>query len=57
VGDVKKIDVKEGDVIIIPAGVPHGWSSVPDHVDYLSVRPDPKRVLSDVYQHPDVTLR
>ena len=55
VGDVKKIDVKEGDVIIIPAGVPHGWSNVPDHVDYLSVRPDPDRVLSDRYINPDAT--
>jgi len=55
VGDVKKIDVKEGDVIIIPAGVPHGWSNVPDHVDYLSVRPDPDRVLSDRYINPEAT--
>jgi len=54
VGDVKRIDVKEGDVIIIPAGVPHGWSAVPDHVDYLSVRPDPDRVLSDRYVHPTI---
>jgi hypothetical protein len=57
VGDWKKIDVKEGDVIIIPAGVPHGWSNVPDHVDYLSVRPDPDRVLPDDYVNPEVTLR
>jgi mannose-6-phosphate isomerase-like protein (cupin superfamily) len=57
VGDVKAIDVKEGDVIIIPAGVPHGWSNIPDHVDYLSVRPDPNRVLPDDYVNPEVTLR
>jgi hypothetical protein len=37
--DVKKVDVKAGDVIIIPAGVIHGWVDVPDHVDYLSFRP------------------
>jgi mannose-6-phosphate isomerase-like protein (cupin superfamily) len=54
VGDVKTIDVKEGDVVIIPAGVPHGWLNVPDHVDYLSVRPDPDRVLADDYLHPTV---
>ena len=30
--------VKEGDIIIIPAGTPHGWLEVPVHVDYLSVR-------------------
>jgi mannose-6-phosphate isomerase-like protein (cupin superfamily) len=37
--------VSPGDVIVIPAGVPHGWVEIPDHVDYLSVRPDPDRVL------------
>jgi mannose-6-phosphate isomerase-like protein (cupin superfamily) len=57
VGDVKSIDVKEGDVIIIPAGVPHGWARIDDHVDYLSVRPDPDRVLADDYLNPEVTLR
>ena len=43
--DVVKRVVKVGDIIIIPAGVPHGWAEIPDHVDYLSVRPDPDRVL------------
>jgi mannose-6-phosphate isomerase-like protein (cupin superfamily) len=57
VGNVKVIDVKQGDVVIIPAGVPHGWLSIPEYVDYLSVRPDPKRVLADDYQNPEVTLR
>ena len=28
-------------IIIIPAGVPHGWTDIPDHVDYLSFRPSP----------------
>ena len=49
-GVVTKV-VKTGDIIIIPAGVPHGWSDIPDHVDYLSVRPDPDRVLKP-YVHP-----
>ena len=49
--DVVKRVVKTGDIIIIPAGVPHGWSDIPDHVDYLSVRPDPDRVLKP-YVHP-----
>jgi mannose-6-phosphate isomerase-like protein (cupin superfamily) len=44
-GDVVKKAVKTGDIIIIPAGVPHGWTDITDHVDYLSVRPDPERVL------------
>jgi mannose-6-phosphate isomerase-like protein (cupin superfamily) len=44
-GDFKVQDVKVGDIIVIPAGVPHGWSKISDMVDYLSVRPDPKHVL------------
>jgi mannose-6-phosphate isomerase-like protein (cupin superfamily) len=44
-GDFKVQTVKVGDIIVIPAGVPHGWSKIPDMVDYLSVRPDPKHVL------------
>ena len=35
--DVVKNVVKTGDIIIIPAGVPHGWADIGDHVDYLSV--------------------
>ena len=52
VGDWVAKHVKEGDIIIIPAGTPHGWLEVPVHVDYLSVRPDPDRVLSDNYINP-----
>lgn len=52
VGDWVAKHVKEGDIIIIPAGTPHGWLEVPVHVDYLSVRPDPDRVLSDSYVNP-----
>ncbi|MDR0787632.1 MAG: hypothetical protein LBG44_07170 [Gemmatimonadota bacterium] len=44
--------VKVGDVIVIPANVPHGWSLIEDHVDYLSVRPDPDRVLARDYVNP-----
>ena len=53
VGDdvVRKV-VKVGDIIIIPAGVPHGWTDIGDHVDYLSVRPDPDRVIPQLYTHP-----
>ncbi len=31
--------LKAGDIVIIPAGTVHGWTDVPDHVDYLSFRP------------------
>lgn len=52
VGDWVSKHVKEGDIVIIPAGTPHGWLDVPVHVDYLSVRPDPDRVLPDDYVNP-----
>ena len=49
--DVVKKVVKTGDIIIIPAGVPHGWSDIPEHVDYLSFRPS-ARVLEAGYINP-----
>jgi hypothetical protein len=52
VGDWVSKRVKEGDIIIMPAGTPHGWLDVPVHVDYLSVRPDPDRVLPRDYINP-----
>ena len=52
VGDWVSKHVKEGDIVIIPAGTPHGWLDVPAHVDYLSIRPDPDRVLPDDYINP-----
>ncbi len=57
VGDVQRRDVVVGDIIIIPAGVPHGWANIPRHVDYLSVRPDPDRVLPSDYVNPAITIR
>ena len=49
--DVVKKVVKTGDIIIIPAGVPHGWTDITDHVDYLSFRPS-ARVLEAGYVNP-----
>jgi hypothetical protein len=51
--DVVKKVVKTGDVIIIPAGVPHGWTDIADHVDYLSIRPS-DHVLQAGYVHPSL---
>ena len=34
-----KVEMHVGDVLIVPPGVVHGWSDIPDHVDYLSFRP------------------
>jgi len=44
--------LKAGAVIVIPAGVPHGFTTIPDHVTYLSVRPDLKKVLQHGYVNP-----
>ena len=52
-GDMVKKVVKTGDIIIIPAGVPHGWTDIGDHVDYLSFRPS-ARVLEAGYTHPSL---
>ena len=51
--DVVKKVVKTGDIIIIPADVPHGWTDITDHVDYLSFRPS-ARVLDAGYTNPAI---
>lgn len=47
-------NVSVGDVVVIPAGVLHGWVEIPDHVRYLSIRPDPDRVLPAGYVNPAI---
>src|SRR5262245_31972977 len=44
--------VKAGDVIVIPAGLYHGFSEVPDHIEYVLVRPDVEKVLPAGYVNP-----
>ena len=44
--------IKTGDIIIIPERVPHGFSAIPDHITYLSIRPDLKKVLKHGYVNP-----
>lgn len=46
--------VSAGDIIVIPAGMFHGWKEVPDHVTYVSIRPDPDRVLPVGYTNPAI---
>jgi mannose-6-phosphate isomerase-like protein (cupin superfamily) len=53
-GDVVSRKLSVGDISVIPAGVPHGWTDITDHVDYLSVRPDPKKVLQHGYVNPAI---
>ena len=52
--DAQVRTVKPGDMIIIPPDVCHGWRGIADHVDYLSVRPDPDRVLPAGYVNPAI---
>jgi hypothetical protein len=54
VGDIVRKQVKQGDVIIIPAGVPHGWTDITDHVDYLSFRPIVEKELQPGYVNPSL---
>jgi mannose-6-phosphate isomerase-like protein (cupin superfamily) len=49
--------INVGDIIVIPEGVPHGFSAIPDHVTYLSVRPDLKKVLKKGYVNPALAAR
>src|SRR5215475_12341129 len=41
-----------GDVVIIPAGVYHGFDDVVGGIDYLAFRTDPDHVLPKNYVHP-----
>jgi mannose-6-phosphate isomerase-like protein (cupin superfamily) len=47
-------DIKPGAIIVIPEGVPHGFSAIPDQVTYLSIRPDLKKVLQHGYVNPAI---
>jgi mannose-6-phosphate isomerase-like protein (cupin superfamily) len=49
-GDRRKVE--PGDVVVVPAGVPHGFDDIADHRDYLSVRPDTTKTLPAGYVHP-----
>jgi hypothetical protein len=51
--EARKVVVKTGDVVIVPPGVVHGWSDVPDHVDYLSFRPS-QSVLQAGWVNPTI---
>jgi mannose-6-phosphate isomerase-like protein (cupin superfamily) len=44
--------VAPGDVVVVPAGVPHGFDDIADQVTYLSIRPDLTGVLPSGYVHP-----
>ena len=52
----RKVDVKVGDVVIVPAGVVHGWADIPDHVDYLSFRPS-EHVMQAGWVNPTIAKK
>jgi len=46
--------IKAGDVVIVPIGVYHGFSEIPDHIEYVVVRPDLDKVLPAGYIAPSI---
>lgn len=46
--------ISAGDIVVIPAGVPHGFRNIQDQITYLSVRVDPDQVLPIGYEHPSL---
>ena len=39
------MELKPGDVVIIPAGTGHWFTNIPDHITYVMVRLDPGKIL------------
>lgn len=46
--------VSPGDIVVIPAGVPHGFRHIQEQITYLSIRVDPDQVLPTGYAHPSL---
>jgi len=46
--------ITAGDVVVIPAGVPHGFRHIQTQVTYLSIRVDPDQTLPTGYAHPSL---
>jgi len=51
--DIVRKVVKPGDIVIIPAGVPHGWTGITTEVTYLSFRPS-EHILTAGYVNPAI---
>ncbi len=52
----RKVNLKVGDVLIVPPGVIHGWADIPDHVDYLSFRPS-HNVMKNGWVNPIIASK
>lgn len=46
--------IAAGDVVVIPAGVPHGFRNIQGQITYLSIRVDPQQTLPAGYAHPSI---
>ena len=46
--------ISPGDIVVIPAGVPHGFRNIQDQITYVSIRVDPGQVLPTGYEHPSL---
>jgi len=51
---LESVHVKTGDVVVIPPGIYHGFSEIPDHIEYVTIRPDTYKVLPGGYVNPEV---
>lgn len=45
IDNAQTIELKPGDVVVIPAGTGHWFTHIPDHIMYLMVRLDPDKIL------------
>ena len=52
----RKVELKAGDVLIVPPGVIHGWFDIPDHVDYLSFRPS-HGIMKNGWVNPTIATK
>ena len=46
--------ISAGDIVVIPAGVLHGFRKILDQITYLSTRVDSDQVLPAGYVHPNI---
>ncbi|MEE2777628.1 MAG: cupin domain-containing protein [Acidobacteriota bacterium] len=46
--------IAAGDIVVIPAGVFHGFQEITSSIRYLSIRVDPEQVLPAGYLHPSI---
>ena len=52
----RKVELKVGDVLIVPPGVIHGWFDIPDHVDYLRFRPS-HGIMKNGWVNPTIATK